>query len=88
MRRTLRPARAVNRGIARWFLLLLALAYGVSALAQFDGGATTPKQSMQLGDVLKRIAELQRDGNELTVLDMLRGMQNQLGAEAIARRVW
>ncbi len=87
MSRTLRAARTVNSGIARWITLVLVLAYGMSALAQSDSSATTTKQPMQLGDVLKRIAEVQREGNELTVLDMLRGMQNQIGASDRAASV-
>jgi hypothetical protein len=66
--------------VARWICLLVAFAYGMNALAQSDAGAAATQKPLQLGDVLKRIAEVQREGNELTVLDMLRGMENQLGA--------
>jgi hypothetical protein len=70
----------VSRGLARWSCLLLVFASGMHALAQSDGDAAAIRKPLQLGDILKMISEAQREGNELTVLDMLRGMENQLGS--------
>jgi hypothetical protein len=79
--------RAGRGGVARWFCLLLVLAYGMNSLAQPDGDAAATKKPLQLGDVLKMISDTQREGNELTVLDMLRGMEKQLGPSDPQTRV-